>query len=204
MKKLQSKLFDSLMVYWQTVVNELRENLEDAYPMSSGATASAIGTMNERPIQITSRGFKVSISMPEYYEFLDEGVKGKKSTYSKSSGSPFAYTDKMPPIDSIRKFMLNRGISKQRPRKKRKLSKKSASVKRKSRKSNTRAGRKQDNEAVLNSIAFAIAKSIFNKGLEATNFYSDVINDPELIKFEARLLSEFGDFITEIVRVENK
>jgi len=200
------------MVYWQTVVNELREKLEDAYPMSSGATAAEIGTMNERPIQITSRGFKVSISMPEYYEFLDEGVKGKKSTYSKSSGSPFAYTDKMPPIDAIRKFMLNRGISKvqeildkeQLPRKKRKLSKKSASAKRKSIKSNTRAGRKEDNEAVLNSIAFAIAKSIFNKGLEATNFYSDVINDTELIKFEARLLTEFSEFITEIVRVENK
>jgi len=204
MRKLQSKLFDSLMLYWQTVVNELREKLEDAYPMSSGATASAIGTMNERPIQITSRGFKVSISMPEYYEFLDQGVHGKTSSYSKNSGSPFSYTKKMPPIDAIRKFMLNRGISKQRPRKKRKLSKKSASVKRKSRKSNTRAGRKQDNESVLNSIAFAIAKSIFNKGLEATNFYSDVINDPELIKFEARLLTEFSEFITEIVRVENK
>jgi len=204
MRKLQSKLFDSLMVYWQTVVNELREKLEDAYPMSSGATAAAIGTMNERPIQITSRGFKVSISMPEYYEFLDQGVHGKTSSYSKNSGSPFSYTNKMPPIDAIRKFMLNRGISKQRPREKQKISKKTTKVKRKQRAKNTRAGKRNDNEAVLDSIAFLIARSIFNKGLEATNFYSNVINDPELIKFEARLLTEFSEFITEIVRVENK
>lgn len=204
MNAIESRLFNSLLKYWQTIINGMRDELEIAYPMSSGATASQIGTLNDKPITITSQGFQVTISMPDYYEFLDEGVKGAKSTYSKSSGSPFAYTDKMPPIDAMLKFMKNRGISKLRPRAKVKSAKKSGRLKRDSQRKNTRAARSADLESRLRSIAFAIAKSIFNKGLEATNFYSNVINDPQLRKFEARLLDEFSDYVVDIVRVENK
>ena len=100
--------------------------------------------------------------------------------------------------------MKNRGISKLRPRAKVKSAKKSGRLKRDSQRKNTRAARSADLESRLRSIAFAIAKSIFNKGLEATNFYSNVINDPQLRKFEARLLDEFSDYVVDIVRVENK
>ena len=105
MNAIESRLFNSLLKYWQTIINGMVNELEDAYPLSSGATASQIGTLNDKPITITSQGFKVTISMPDYYQFLDEGVKGAKSTYSKSSSSPFAYTDKMPPVDAILKFV---------------------------------------------------------------------------------------------------
>jgi hypothetical protein len=211
MNALESKLFDSLLKYWQTIINGMVNELEDAYPLSSGATASKIGTLNENPIAITSQGFKVTISMPDYYQFLDEGVKGAKSTYSKSSGSPFAYTDKMPPVDAILKFMDNRGISdwsdiksKTKLRKKVKAAKKSGRLKRNNQRKNTRAARSAGLDSLRRSIAFVIARSIFNKGLEATNFYSNVINDPQLIKFEARLLDEFSDYVIDVVRVENK
>ena len=39
MNKAQSELFDSLLDYWQKVVNELTDSIEDNYKMSSGLTA---------------------------------------------------------------------------------------------------------------------------------------------------------------------
>ena len=180
MNKAQSELFDSLLDYWQKVVNELTESLEDNYKMSSGLTAQRIGEFNSQPVELTTQGFKVTISMPDYYQFLDEGVSGAKFN---TSISRFRYKDKMPPIKAIRRFMANRGITQPKN-------------------SNTKAGKARDKEDVLNGIAFAISRSIYNKGLKKTNFYSDVINDEQIVKLERKLLAQYQRYVIDIVRIE--
>ena len=205
MTELQTKLLGSLDSYWQTIVDKLVAELYAAYPNSRGDTRMAVGAMNGDPISLTTAGFNVLIAMPDYYEFMDKGVQGTKSTYSESSGSPFKYRNKYPNIGAIRDWMYKRSITKLREGNKSatKIAR-PTTLKRSKRKKNTTSGRKDELESRLRLIAFLIARSIFEKGLKASNFYSNVINDKEILDFEQRLLDEFGDFITEIVRVENK
>lgn len=202
MREVQSKLLDSLDSYWQTIVDGLVAELYKAYPNSRGDTRQAIGAMNGDPISLSSQGFTVTVAMPDYYEFLDQGVHGKTSSYAENSGSPFRYTDKMPSIKSMRQFMLNRGITKMRsrPANKTTSTKSKRKLKRGGARKNTTSGRKNDLESRLNSIAFAIAKSIFNKGTKASHFYSNVINDKQIKDFEGQLLNEFSGYVVSVVK----
>ena len=206
MNAAQSKLLGSLDSYWQTIVDGLVDELYTAYPSSRGDTRQAIGEMNGDPVTLTTKGYRVLVTMPDYYEFMDKGVHGKTSSYVENSGSPFSYTDKYPNIDAIREFMNKRSISKLRQREKStsKPAKKGRKLKRGGTRKNTKSGRSNDLESRLKTIAFLIARSIYNKGLKASHFYSNVINDDQLRKFEDRLKDEFGDYIVSIVRIEQK
>jgi hypothetical protein len=186
---MQDKLFDSLLDYWQLVVDELEKNLYIANKVASGKTVQSIGELNQQPVTITAGGFKVQISMPPYYQFIDEGVSGAK--YNKGI-SRFKYTNKMPPISAIRKFMLNRGISKFSDIK----SKRNYSG------TNTKSGKRRDAEDIRKSIAFVIARSIFNYGLDKTDFYTKAINDKKLLDFESKLLDQYRKYIIDIIKVE--
>ncbi len=177
MSNPKTDLYNSLTKYWQEVVDELVASLYKVNRVASGVTAQSIGDLNSKPITLSASGFKVQIAMPDYYQFIDEGISGAK--YNRGI-SRFKYTDKMPPISAIRKFMLNRGIN---PIKK----------------SNTRLGKKRNNEAIRNGLAFVIAKSIYEKGIEPTHFYSNVINDKKLLNFEAQLLTQYRKYIIDLV-----
>jgi len=173
---MQNKLYANLDKYWQTVVDDLVQSLKDVGRYASGNTAQAIGDGNAQPVAITANGFKITIAMPDYYEYLDEGVSGAKNN---TGISRFKYTNKMPPI---RKFMLNRGINAPRS-------------------SNTKSGKRQDAEKIRNGIAFAIARSIFNNGTKRTDFYSNVINDKKLIAFEQMLLAQYSNYVIELIKI---
>ena len=189
MTKEQELLFKYLLVYWQKLIDGFRLELERAYPLSSGLTAATIDEGNATPITITSNGYKVTIVMPSYYEYLDEGVSGAKYNTGRSR---FKYTNKMPPISVIRKFMLNRGINSWDEIK----SKNPGRTYK-----NTRSGKKQSAEEIRNSIAFVIAKSIYNKGTEGSNFYTNVINDKSILAFEEKLKARFANYVIDVVKV---
>ncbi len=180
MTEQQSKLYNSLTDYWQTIVDDLVQSLIDVGRYASGNTAQSIGAMNPIPITLTSTGFKVQISMPDYYQYIDEGVSGAKNN---TGISRFKYTDKMPPISAIRKFMRNRAID---PAKR----------------SNTKSGKRRDDEDIRNSIAFVIARSIYENGLKKTNFYTNVINDQKILDFEKRLLDQYTAYIIGIIKID--
>ena len=182
-------IFEELLAsYWQKIVSDLVSQLEKAYPFSEGSTARAIGEDNANLIQITSQGYLITITMPDYYQFLDEGVSGAK----RNTGiSRFKYTNKMPPISAIRRFMLNRGIN----------TFEDIKSKRGYRPKNTRAGKNRDAEEIRKSIAFVIARSIFENGLEPTNFYSSVINDNEIIEFEKKILVQYRKYILSMIDI---
>ena len=175
----EDKLFDSLLVYWQLVVDELVKNLYIANKVRSGETVQNIGKFNENPISMTSSGFRVQINMPSHYQFLDEGVSGAK--YNKGI-SRFKYTTKMPPVSKIRAWMdlvPTRWVPK-----------------------NTTSGKKRDQESIMRGIAFAIARNIFNKGLERTDFYSKAINDQKILDFEKQLMEQYGSYVLSVVKLD--
>lgn len=179
------RLIGMLNQYWQKIVDDLVKSLYDVGRVASGATAQSIADGNTNPITITSNGFRIQIAMPTYYQFIDEGVSGAEKNTGISRfkyKSPFSWKN-APPISAIRKFMLNRAITEPRG-------------------SNTNSGRRRDAEAIRNSIAFAISYSIWSKGLAKTNFYSNVINEKELLDFESKLLEQYRKYIIDIIKVD--
>jgi hypothetical protein len=183
MTKQQDELLNSLSTYWQKIVDELVQSMYDTGKVRSGATVQSIGD-NKNPVVLTSGGYRITIKMPSHYQYLDQGVIGKKSTYIKSRNSPFKYTTKAPPVSVIKNWMTLMPVAwiPKTP--------------------NTRSGKKKSDEQIRTGIAYAIARSIFNKGLEATNFYSDVINDQQLIDFEKRLLDQYSKYVIEVIRLK--
>lgn len=179
MSNKQEQLYKGLTVYWQKTVDELVKSLYDVGRVASGKTAQNIGAFNKTPVQITSNGYKITISMPDYYDFMDKGVNGLKSVYT----TKYAYTDKMPPIKAIRRFMLNRGINAPRG-------------------SNTKSGKRRDAESIRNGIAFAIARSLYENGQKPTKFYSKVINDKKLKDFERRLTDLYKANIIDSIKIK--
>ena len=107
------------------------------------------------------KGSKVSFLSEKYGEFIDKGVKGSKSTYPESLASPFRYTTKQPPSKAFDKWSIRKGIA---PRDKK--------------------GRFINRQ----SLNFLIARSIKNKGIRATLFFTK--------PFE-RGLDLYGDEIVE-------
>jgi len=91
------------------------------------------------------QGDKISFLSEKYGEFIDKGVKGSKSTYPESSSSPFKYTTKQPPSSVFDKWSIRKGIA---PRD------------------------KQGRFVSRQSLNFLIARSIKNKGIRATLFFT--------------------------------
>tara|TARA_R110001606_G_C14848445_1_gene586791 strand:+ start:21 stop:500 length:480 start_codon:yes stop_codon:yes gene_type:complete len=91
------------------------------------------------------QGDKISFLSEKYGEYLDKGVKGSKSTYPESSVSPFKYTTKQPPSSVFDKWSIRKGIA---PRD------------------------KQGRFVSRQSLNFLIARSIKNKGIRATLFFT--------------------------------
>ena len=98
-----------------------------------------------RSLEYKIQGDKVSFLSEKYGEFIDKGVKGSKSTYPESSASPFKYTTKQPPSKVFDKWSIRKGIA---PRD------------------------KQGKFVSRQSLNFLIARSIKNKGIRATLFFT--------------------------------
>ena len=91
------------------------------------------------------QGDKISFLSEDYGQFIDKGVKGAKSTYPESSASPFKYTTKQPPSSVFDKWSIRKGIA---PRD------------------------KQGRFVSRQSLNFLIARSLKNKGIRATLFFT--------------------------------
>tara|TARA_R100001086_G_scaffold249990_1_gene192329 strand:+ start:6011 stop:6553 length:543 start_codon:yes stop_codon:yes gene_type:complete len=118
-------------------------------------TTSSNTLYNEFDYMVTSSKDNVTLewsfgNADDYWQFVDEGVRGaggfKGSGRAKGQGSPFKFSNKMPPRRAIDKWIVSKPLKSARD-------KKGRFIKRK-------------------SLAFLIQRSIFQKGLERTQFFS--------------------------------
>lgn len=85
----------------------------------------------------------------DYWVFVDEGVKGaggfKGSGKMRGQGSPFKYSNKMPPRGAIDRWIVGKPL---------------------------KSARKNGKFIPRKSLAFLIQRSIFQRGLQRTQFFS--------------------------------
>ena len=127
----------ALQKYGKYVVQQARSNLTKKKQNASKELYNSLSFKVQKN--------SVLFDMLEYGAFQDEGVKGKKSTYSESSASPFKYKNKMPPSSVFDKWGIRRGIA---PRD------------------------KQGRFISRKSLNYLLARSIYNKGIRATMFFT--------------------------------
>ena len=93
-------------------------------------------------LNVSKNSFSLSFLMEDYGEFVDKGVSGIKNKYD----TPYSYKDKMPPPNKMDKWIVKKGLKGIRDSKGRFITRK--------------------------SLQFIIARSIFNKGIKPSLFFT--------------------------------
>ena len=140
----------SLQTFGTNVVKEGRGILKRKKKTTSSNTL-----YNDFDYLVTNQQDSVTLEFEfggaaDYWAFVDEGVKGaggfKGSGRARGQGSPFKYSTKMPPRGVIDRWIVSKPL---------------------------RAGRDKSGRFISRkSLAFLIQRSIFQRGLERTQFFS--------------------------------
>lgn len=176
---LISDITPFVQTFWQDVIDQIKASLDEKGLNASFQTRQAF----DLAVQVGEQSVNVQIIAPDYYLFLDEGVKGKVG--GRRNTGRFAFRDKQPPVDAIRQYMRSKGIVNEGFRKARKL--------------RDKIRKQQSIDSSLDQLAFAIARSIFQKGIEQTDFYSDVVNDDLFDDFTNQLADQFEIHVVNIL-----
>ena len=131
-----------LVKFAKYVVQQAKSNLTRQKRNTSGDLYNSL----DYSIYVQKDKFSVVFRMEDYGLYQDKGVKGAKSTYASAQDSPYKYGAKKPPASAFSKWVVKKGLDGVRD-------KKGRFVKRK-------------------SLQFAIARSIYNKGIPATKFFT--------------------------------
>ena len=91
LKNLKKKLEETAI--------KLSLDIKGEVPVSSGELKNSVS------YEMTEKGFFISAF--DYIEFIDKGVNGTL----KNVGSPYSYSNKKPPIKSLRQWASKRGLN---------------------------------------------------------------------------------------------
>tara|TARA_Y100001963_G_C6713964_1_gene415641 strand:- start:452 stop:994 length:543 start_codon:yes stop_codon:yes gene_type:complete len=160
----------SLQKFGTNVVKEGRGILKRKKKTTSGNTL-----YNDFDYLVTTSKDSITLEFEfggaeDYWQFVDEGVKGaggfKGSGRARGQGSPFKYSTKMPPRRFIDKWIVSKPL---------------------------KAGRDEGGRFVSRkSLAFLIQRSIFQRGLERTQFFSKPFTQ-QLNKQTETITNAFAD-----------
>ena len=141
---------DELNRFAKYVISQSRANLTRGKKNSSNKLYNSL----DSNVKVSKNSFELTFLMEEYGVFQDKGVKGTKSNYLENKNSPFSYKSKggknglkgMPPPKSFDKWIVRKGLKGIRNKKGQFISRK--------------------------SLQFMIARSVFEKGIKASMFFT--------------------------------
>lgn len=171
------------------LLKDLQDNLRER---GINASDNLTQSITFQPLQILKTGIVFELMLDSYYKYVDQGVKGADSS-AKAPNSPFKYSNKLPPVSKLQQWIRDKPLmiktsvdltkrdSKGNPL----INKKTGKIMKK----RPSTVEKETIEGEIEKVAFLMAEGIRRKGLKATNFYSDVVNEERFNKF-AKDLSE--------------
>ena len=165
---------DALNKFAKYVIQQAKTNLTKQKRNASGNLYNSLGY----DLKVSKNSFSLEFIMQEYGMYLDEGVRGSKSTYAESRNSRFEYSGrfKMIPTASIDKWVVRRGIKGVRD--------------------------EQGRFIKRDSLKYAIAKSIYEKGIRASMFFTKPFEKaftnlpPEVVEALALDIDDLLEFTT--------
>lgn len=159
----------ALELFARAVIAQAKKNLRTKNPnpkydnqIGSGALEKSL-THN---LKVFPNSFTLEFYMEDYGPFIDEGVKGSKSTYRESRNSPFKYTGNKKTVNpkALDKWLIRKGI----------------------------APRGKDGRFMTRkSLKYIIAKSIYEKGIRGSKFFKQPFED-EFEKINQDVIDAFG------------
>jgi|TARA_B100000035_G_scaffold130173_1_gene110644 hypothetical protein len=155
--------------YAKYVVQQARSNLSKG---KNNASKQLYNSLNYEVKQNRTSGgqfatgYNAEFFMEEYGTYQDMGVHGAKSSYIENRKSPFRYTTKQPPTRAFDKWIKTKGIK----------------------------GRDKKTGRFITdqSLKFLIARSIKNKGIRATLFFTKPF-EAGINKYGDEIAGGFGD-----------
>ena len=130
-------------------------------------------SINPLPIEVMGKEYSIEIEWADYGKFVDQGVRGSIDD-SKAVGSPFKYTNKMPPRASIAQWITDKGINP----------------------GGSRGNRLEARE----SLAKRMQLSIFRYGTKRTLFFSDALTEP----IQKALIEDVAEALGRTVSISMK
>jgi len=139
-----AKTQDALNKFAKYVVSQSKANLTRSKKNASGNLRNSIGY----DLKVNPNSFELEFIMAEYGMFVDEGVQGSKSSYLESRNSRFEFSGRFKtiPTKSLDKWVVRRGIKGVRD--------------------------EQGKFIKRDSLKYLIAKSIYEKGIKASLFFT--------------------------------
>ena len=145
-----SNVKEELNRFAKYVISQSRANLTRGKKNSSKELYNSL----DSNVKVSKNSFELTFLMEEYGVFQDKGVKGTKSNYVENKDSPFSYKSKggknglkgMPPPKAFDKWIVRKGLKGIRDKKGQFISRK--------------------------SLQFMIARSVFEKGVKASMFFT--------------------------------
>ena len=157
----------ALELFAKAVKLKAQQTLKKEKQISSGKLYDSID-YNLDVVQTKSKTlyFNLEFYMEDYGTFMDLGVKGAESTYPESINSPYKYSGrfKMIPPSSLDKWLIKKSIA---PRDK--------------------SGRFIER----NNLKYAIATSIYRKGLKGSRFFTGAFEE-EFKNIDNQVQEAFG------------
>ena len=177
-----NKVANLLKQLGNKLVTDLQANIDQKDLIASANLRQSI-SFN---VKIFATSVQLNLSLDDYYKYVDQGVRGVKSS-ARAPKSPYSYKNKRPPKEAILNYIKTKPLVITSKVDLTKVNKKGVKVKRRA-----TTEEKSIIDKERNLAAFFIRRKIFNEGLKATNFYSDVVND--------NLIDEFSKKLTEVFK----
>ena len=170
----------ALEAFANTVIKQSKGNLRRHRnnKFITGSTSGELENSLDYKLTVGENGFNVQFLMADYGAFQDLGVKGSKSTYSKSKDSPYKYSGRFKsiPPQTLDKWMVKKSIKGIRDKEGRFI------------------GRK--------SLRFLLAKSIYEKGLRASFFFTKPFENA-FMRIPEELIEKFALDIDDFIGLKN-
>ena len=168
-----AKTQEALNRFAKYVIKQSRTNLSKKKKNASKKLYNSL----DYDLTVGPRSFSLEFVMAEYGMFVDQGVHGSKSSYVENRNSPFKFTGRFKtiPLAAIDKWTVTRGLA---PRD------------------------AQGKFMSRQSLKYVIAKSIYEKGIKASLFFTKPFEKafddlpPELIDAFALDIDDLLEFTT--------
>jgi len=180
-----SEQLDEDVKFVANYVKEIIEQMQSQLLSQKAFTSkrSLIQSIKPEPINVSKQKILIAIVANKYWDFINQGVRGRDSVKQGAEKSPYQFKDKPPPLRAMLQYInakpLKINVTPKKDKKGRELKVK-----------------KRDIANEKKRFASALSRSIQSNGIRATHFVDNTLTPQFIQEFEQIMLEQFQKRIT--------